>query len=88
MSGLIISNIFSLLVHQQWVVAGALAAVRHAGDSEKGRFLLASGFPNGHQPRRAAMKRTRLNTKRMLKKMRVSRIQQHLTDAWQTKWAA
>lgn len=32
------------------------------------------------------MKRTRLNTNRMLIKMRVSRLQQHITDTWQTKW--
>lgn len=29
MPGLIMPNIFSLFVHQQWVVAGALAADRH-----------------------------------------------------------
>lgn len=33
MPGLIIPNLFSLLVHQQWVVAGALAADRRAQDS-------------------------------------------------------
>lgn len=33
MPGLIIPNTFSLLVHQPWVVAGALAADRHAQDS-------------------------------------------------------
>lgn len=33
MTGLVIPNIFPLLVHQQRVIAGTLAADRHARDS-------------------------------------------------------
>lgn len=87
MPGLIIPNIFSLFVHQQWVVAGALAAVTHAQDSvrqEESCWLVESQtvISQGEEPWRGP------DTKRMMIKMRVSRLQQHLRDAWQTKWAA
>lgn len=46
MPELIIPDNFSLLVHQQWVIACALAVDSHAQRLCKaGRILLVSGFP-------------------------------------------
>lgn len=40
MPELIMLDSFSLLVNQQWVIAGALAADSHAQDCKAGRVLL------------------------------------------------
>ena len=80
MPELIIPDSFSLLVHRQWVIAGALAVDSHAQDSarqEESCWLVDSQtvISQGEEPRRGPEK---TQTNIMLIKKRVSKLQLHL----------